>query len=612
MAQKQVDAAGAAGKGVVEPVPDAVMQAIGAEVDAAGGELKEPPEYVGSLGRTMFDMPSSDDGTVTVVLPRDRLEELPRQSLVRIKSTDKRSYLGVVVRGPFAEPDGLRADSPMLVSVAINGALMTPKYHGRIQVEIIGEEVEEGSVVPPRRRPLPNSPVFVLSSAETAKVLRLEGDIRIGVADNHEDVEVKVPALKSVWPRHVGYLGTTGGGKSTTVSGQISQLQSSKFAVVILDTEGEYTAINEATADQGMLRALKRRGLKAVGIPNTCVYHLVGRETRNPSHPRRKQFSLVFSELSPYAVMEILDLSGPQEERFLKAFDVTKLALERLKIFPATDRDKQLLLEVDELESGYPKMTLTHVYDMIRLIAAKIGDEEEPYLETPEFNKQRAQLKSLIDQAQPPKNVISWRATMGKVGRIKRLKIFDTPSGILDYKDMLSPGRISIVDLSDTDSPQVRNLVIAQLLRGLQQQQETNYSEAVKNERLPTPAMIFIEEAHEFLSAQRIAQMPVLFQQVARIARRGRKRWLGLAFITQFPQHLPDEVLGLINNWVLHKVSDAHVVTRLRRSIGGIDDSLWNRLPALAPGQAIVSFTSMARPLQTAIDPTPCKLLLVD
>ena len=56
----------------------------------------------------------------------------------------------------------------------------------------------------------------------------------------------------------------------------------------------------------------------------------------------------------------------------------------------------------------------------------------------------------------------------------------------------------------------------------------------------PTPTMIFIEEAHEFLSAQRIRSMPVLFEQVARIARRGRERWLGLVFVTQLPQHLPD------------------------------------------------------------------------
>jgi hypothetical protein len=48
-----------------------------------------------------------------------------------------------------------------------------------------------------------------------------------------------------------------------------------------------------------------------------------------------------------------------------------------------------------------------------------------------------------------------------------------------------------------------------------------------------------IEEAHEFLSADRISKMPVLFEQVSRIAKRGRKRWLGLVFATQLPQHLP-------------------------------------------------------------------------
>ena len=39
----------------------------------------------------------------------------------------------------------------------------------------------------------------------------------------------------------------------------------------------------------------------------------------------------------------------------------------------------------------------------------------------------------------------------------------------------------------------------------------------------PMQTSIFIEEAHRFLSAQRIQKMQVLFQQVARIAHRGRK-----------------------------------------------------------------------------------------
>ncbi|MGH9826503.1 MAG: ATP-binding protein, partial [Blastocatellia bacterium] len=137
--------------------------------------------------------------------------------------------------------------------------------------------------------------------------------------------------------------------------------------------------------------------------------------------------------------------------------------------------------------------------------------------------------------------------------------------------------------------------------------QEENYKASEKGASIRR-LMIVIEEAHEFLSDKRIKQMPVLFDQVARIARRGRKRWLGLTFVSQLPQHLPNEVLGLINNYVLHKISDYNVIGRLKNSIGGIDQGLWDRLPNLAPGQAIVTAASMTRPLLVAIDPTPCKL----
>ena len=139
-----------------------------------------------------------------------------------------------------------------------------------------------------------------------------------------------------------------------------------------------------------------------------------------------------------------------------------------------------------------------------------------------------------------------------------------------------------------------------------------NYKTSEATGGQPRRVAVIIEEAHEFLSDQRIKQMPVLFQQVARICRRGRKRRLGLVFVTQLPQHLPNEVLGLINNYVIHKIADSGVVDRLKRSISGIDKGLWNMVAGLAPGQALVSLTSMTRPLLVAIDPTPCKLQLVD
>lgn len=598
--------------------PSDVFHSIEADAEAAGGEWKEPAAYEGSVGRTMFDTPSSEDNSITVLLPRESMDLVPAQSLVRIKSVqDGRDYLGVVIKGPFAEPDGIRGDAPIVVTTTVKGGIFMPKFHGRVQVELLGEE-DNGVLVPPRFRPLPNSPVFALDSAETEAVLKVQGDIPLGLAVGHEELQVNIPAdRKSVLPRHIGILGTTGGGKSTTVSGLINSFQRAGIATVLIDTEGEYTMIDKPTADKGMLGALERRGLAASGVKNTHLYHLIGRETTNPSHRPQTSFCLTFEKLSPYLITELLELTEAQETRYLKAYEITKRILQDLKISPEQGEDTERFFELDEMEEGYPRMTLAHVYDVIVAcgqVVEKAKDEDIRFYALGfkhQADKVLAALKKQLEGL--PGSLPSWLALRGKLNKIRKYGIFGNPKAQpLDFKVLTAPGQVSIIDLSDTDSPRINNLVIAEILRGIQQQQDANYTAAEQAGKTPGRTMVVIEEAHEFLSAERIKQMQVLFQQVARIARRGRKRWLGLTFVTQLPQHLPDEVLGLINNFILHKISDAGVINRLKRSIGGIDEGLWSRLPSLAPGQAIVSMTSMARPLLVAIDPTPCKLRMVD
>jgi len=576
------------------------------------------------MGRTMFDLPNSEDNTVTVLLPKDDIHSAPSQALVRIRSvTDNRRYLGIVVKGPFAEPDGLRGDAPIMITTAVRGGIFMPRYHGRVQVELLGEEVD-GVLIPPRLRPLPNSPVFVLDIEETAQTLHLGGDIPLGVPVGYERITAAIPSdKKSVLPRHIGILGTTGGGKSTTVSALINGFQQAGVATVVIDTEGEYTEIYQPTRDHTMLTALAKRGGAARGVDQVSVYHLVGRETTCPDKNRARAFSLQFSQLSPYLVMGMLDLNDAQQQRYQKAYDITKRILYDLGVFPSNDAEKQQVFELDEMETGYPKMLAQHVYDVVKACAELAGGEKtledlakpDYRFYTPQFRQRQAAVaaafkKESIEHISHP---TSWRVVQGRLGQIIRLKIFDNrDANPLTYRDLTQPGKVSIIDLSDTDSPQVNNLVIAEFLRGLMEAQNANYDEAAKQEMPQRRTMIIIEEAHEFLSAERIRQMPILYQQVARIARRGRKRWLGLTFVTQLPQHLPDEVLGLVNNYILHKIGDANVINRLKRSLGGVDDSLWNRLPNLAPGQAVVAMSSFARPLLINIDPTPCKLRMVE
>src|SRR5215218_1571226 len=117
---------------IVRTLPVEAMAALDEDAERIGGAWEEPPEYLGSVGRTMYDSPASVDHSVTVLLPREHLETVPSQSIVRILSRpDRRTYLGVVTKGPFAEPDGLRADAPLVVTTTVRGGIFMPKYHGR-------------------------------------------------------------------------------------------------------------------------------------------------------------------------------------------------------------------------------------------------------------------------------------------------------------------------------------------------------------------------------------------------------------------------------------------------------------------------------------------------
>lgn len=363
-----------------------------------------------------------------------------------------------------------------------------------------------------------------------------------------------------------------------------------------------------------MIRLLSRLKRAPEGVDSVTVHHLVGRSTTASKPTPISPFRLDFSSLSPYAVAEILDLSEGQLDRFFKAYDVAKQVMRDLEIFPRKDpEEEKVALEINEFESGHPRMTLSYLLDVIDCFLANQGGTEfEPFNEEFKGKDKIAKIKGRVATVKTS-HELSWRALKGKLFRLQRTGVFDR-RGVkpIDFNQMVKAGRVSVVDLSDTDSTLVNNLVIANILRGLQLVQDEAYELAEKEGRSPTPVMVIIEEAHEFLSRDRIAKMENLFQQVARIARRGRKRWLGLVFVTQLPQHLPDEVLALINNFVLHKITDVNVISRLRRTIGGIDDSLWNRLPSLAQGQAIVSMGNMTRPMLVAIDPTPCKLRMTE
>ena len=353
-------------------------------------------------------------------------------------------------------------------------------------------------------------------------MLGLGGDMVLGQVVGQEQVLVAIPSdRKDVLPRHTAILGTTGGGKSTTVARLVQQAQAAECAVVLLDVEGEFTHLREPATDERMLTALQRRGVAPAGVPGVRLNHLVGRDPANPEYRPQSAFSLQFARLSPYAVMEILNLTDAQRERFMQAYDVAKVLLREMDIFPQRGHheQEQLAMEVDEFERGYPRLNLSFLMDVVwaSRVLAERADQATFHPFSPELRGQEQHIFQRLGAANVSGNAVSWRALLGKLAGLYRLRVFDrTEEGArpIAYERLLQPGSVNVVDLSDSPSPVLNNLVIADLLHGLQEAQERAYrrfetaSREGREAPRPSRVLVIIEEAHEFLSAERIEKCP--------------------------------------------------------------------------------------------------------
>jgi DNA helicase HerA-like ATPase len=604
----------------LRPLPEGVEH----ELSSAATFDNAPWSPDESDGRTLFDTPQSEDGTILAVFPQSKFDGWRSQALAHILSEeDGRVYLAQVVRGPYAAPIGLTANAPALVVTQVEGALFTPPYHGWAALALLGE-VRDGARQAPLYRPRPNSRVRLLDAAQTQAALDCGGDLRLGEAVGQPGLAVGLrSAEKHHVPRHTLAVGTTGAGKSTFLAGWIEKLAAAGFCVIVIDVEGEYATLDRPASSARIVPALKARGLEPAGVPHSFLLAPTEAAVSNPEHPRIRRFCLEFANISPHIAVELLQGNEAQADRFLAAYDAAGDLVTQLGLSANAGRHRDALRAWDDQETGYPDLRLAQVLDLAEAAAALASGEEtveERYLHEDGF---RARREELMRKASEVKKRLghagSWRKTVSLIAGLYRSGLFDRGGATakdrreidsLDYPKMVAPGRVLVVDLAGMDAPQHRNLAISDVLRGVMAAQDALYEAAPAGSKPKT--VVVVEEAHEFVSAERVKRMPTLFEQIQRIARRGRKRWLGLVFATQFPQHLPAELFTLCNNRILLRLGDEPTIARLRQSVGGVPESLWGRLKNLPTGQAIVSAQGIEPAMIVALDPGRCELRMVD
>lgn len=539
------------------------------EQDAA-----ESPRPIGFVN---FDGTSGDNSAIEIRVPFADIPRVQRGQYVLIglgNSND--AYLGRITQGPFYTPDAVGKDSAFARTAILmaNEVPFIPDFHGICRAELLGRiELSDYTLGWNATRPLPKSQVWMMESERIAGLLKLDGNMYLGHLTGYEQIKVHFNSQdKKVLPRNLGIFGTVGSGKTNTAQVLIEEAVSSGWSVVVLDVEGEYVSMDkpngEAKHNKRLAMAMQRFGVSARGLDDISIFRCPGTESKRKD---AKEFSIRFGNLSPYTLCEIMGLNEAQELRFLELYDDAQRELEnRPKPKSSAKKSKwdrfsdEPIIGIDPL----PDLTLEYLAKRLdlRIRDAKGADRS------------------------------SWRKVQQLIAKLQRYRIFDTTKYSLDVNDILQPNRLTVFDLNDSTNVRINNIVIAEILRLI-------FNEKVRNADAP-PTLILIEEAHTFVSRENVKSMEATMDMLREISRRGRKRWLGLGFISQQPAHLPNEIYELCNTKIVHQTTGHRNLEALRVSAGGVNEAVWNEVPIFGQGRALIISPQFAHPV--LCDVRPC------
>lgn len=516
------------------------------------------------LGHVDWDRPGATNERVVLRAPREHRARVLRNQFLRIVDAKNPAtqFLGRTVAGPFFThlahaPDTAKAEA----AGAREGDIIA-------EIEIQGELVN-GRSHDTNNRPVAGSAVRELTMDEVTHLMGFAGDMLLGNMSGRADLPICLESHnKEVIPRNVGIFGTVGAGKSNSTQVLIEEAAENGWSVIVLDVESEYTAMDEPSQDSKLFDKLASFKRAPRGLADFEVYFPVScASERANSRP----FTLRLADFETSVIAEILQTTLPERNALLDCVEYLE----------QKNRSKVTTSELEALTGLLDPLPTAKLPYTLRTLRERAADRSSRSTEFVDYQGLSTKLMWLLQSG-----------------------AFDQPNlkGI-DIAEMLVPGRVSIFDVSIANDF-VKNLVTADLLR------KAFAYKILKAEAAPT--LLIIEEAHSFVSREKAQTMQATLQMLRHVTRRGRKRWLAVAFVSQQPGHLPPEIFELCNTRIVHTLRSMHNLEALMSTTGDVTRELWARCPLLGTGEAVVSSPQFKRPVIAQMRPAMSKRKFVN
>ncbi|MEM4789650.1 MAG: ATP-binding protein [Ignisphaera sp.] len=423
-------------------------------------------------------------------------------------------------------------------------------------IALISSNGGNPSIKVPNVPPPPDSEVY-LAPTEILSILfssNKEDSIKIGHLLTRPEVEIYVNL--NALTKHLFITGTTGSGKSNTVAILADRIASYGGTVVIYDVHGEYTTLD---VNENVRKISIDYKMNPLEIPPKVLARMIVPEGG--------------ATLQRMLVSRAIAKAQKVFKELKTRYGLTDKAIEN---FVATV--KELIKE--------PKLSLeSSLYRTMFGEKIEVYEpEEEVSIELPDINSKLIGLfKELVK-----KLVESYSDNKGRYGESAEkacAKVdeffenaaisFETPN----IDTLLGPSTLVVLNaslLSDEQKDYVLKIVLDELLW----LSKHRYFVGV-----PQPVLVFIEEAHLFLST---TKNTVSKFSIERVAREGRKFGLALGIISQRPRNIDLNTLSQVQNFVFMKLVQETDQQAIMNASDMLTEDLARSLASMGTGEALV------------------------
>lgn len=387
-------------------------------------------------------------------------------------------------------------------------------------------------------------------------------DIALTLATSLDDLSSVVLSPEDVFGRHCAIVGSSGSGKSWTVTKLIEECSRHRSNIVLIDATGEYEPLSNGT------------------------FHIHLGEARR-SDCASLQATMPYYELSEADLFSIFQPSSATQWMKLRAAIKT---LRLLQLQPGLG-SHGTFIKAQKNKASYEQAMTRRASELDRSDSI--------------FNIHRLPLQielECVDPVRSQSELDCW----GSINRedvaeclplINRVEdalktrelagIFHPPEGPSAFEaleKLITDHSVSVLRISMEFLPsshRVREIIANALARHL-------LSLGRAGILAGRPLVLVVDEAHQILRAHAAqdAHLPLDAFQV--IAKEGRKYGLTLCVATQRPRDIPEDVLSQIGTFIAHRLIASTDRNAIEHASGAMDDTHLAALATLGPGEALL------------------------